>query len=999
MQASASERENLLTDRLSTDGNAGAADFLRHGGEMGAMIDAHDWPASPLGSMALWPAILKHTLGLILPSQAQIVLFWGPAYIAFYNDAYAPAIGDKHPRALGRPAAESWTELWDDLEPMLSQVLTTGKTVFAKDRPFDIERRGYSEKVFFDISYSAVRDEAGGVGGVLCIVRETTEKMLAERRLAFRSELWDLLRASTDPREGITASAAMLGRHLEASCAGYADVDPEGAAADVKWDWCSPGFASVAGVRRLDDFGAGLADELRAGRTAVIFDASAHPLTRGASVAYALIRTRAFIGAPVVRDGVLAGVMFVLNERSRRWTDGDVLLVKEVAERTFASAERARAESRLRESEARFRNLADSAPVMVWITEVDGFCSYLSRSWYEFTGQTPETGLGFGWLDAIHPDDAARAASVAVEANARHEPMTLEYRLRVADGQYRWVIDASAPRFRPDGAYLGYVGSIMDITERKRAEADLAVSEQRFRAAVDAVQGILWTNDASGQMKGEQPGWAALTGQSYEEYQGFGWSNAVHPDDARPTIEAWKAAVAGCRTFIFEHRVRRHDGEWRRYSVRAVPALVGEEGCVREWVGVHTDVTEQRAAESALLDLSMTLEERVQAAAAERASALGQLHEMQKLDMIGQMTSAVAHDFNNLLTPIVGGLDMVLAKFEGDARSQRLIAGAQQAAERATTLISRLLAFARRQHLEPRAVDLAGLVAGIEELISRSVGPAIQLQLDLAPDLSAVRVDANQLELAILNLAVNARDSMSGGGVVTICVDQVDGKSSDRPAHLAAGAYGRVRVLDTGCGMDRETLKRAVEPFYSTKDVGKGTGLGLAMVHGLAAQSSGALALESEPGRGTTATLWLPLAGETDAGGLKECDERVVATRRLTILLVDDDELVRTGTFDMLTDLGHKVHAAASGAEALEVLSRESGVDALVTDYLMPSMTGAELAAKARAIRPSLPILLITGYADLAYDIGLGLPRLAKPFRQSHLASAIAGVIENAIDS
>ncbi|WP_175492475.1 PAS domain S-box protein [Methylocapsa palsarum] len=988
-----------MINRSSGAGSPEVPEFLRHGGEMGARIGASDWSGSSLGPVSQWPAALKNALGLVLPSEAQIVLFWGPDYVAFYNDAYAPSIGDKHPRALGRPAAESWTELWDDLEPMLSQVRTTGKTVFAKDRPFDIERRGYREKVSFDISYSALRDETGGIGGVLCIVSETTERVLAERRVAFRSELWDRLRASSDPREGIATAAAMLGRHLDASCAGYAEFDAESGLAIVADDWSAPGFASIAGVHRLDDFGSGLADELRAGRTAVIFDAATHPLTGGAAVAYALIRTRALICAPVVRDGVLAGLMFVLNERSRRWTEGDVLLVKEVAERTFASAERARAESRLRESEARFRNLADSAQVMVWMTAADGACTYLSRSWYEFTGQTPETGLGFGWLDAIHPDDAAEAARDAVEANSKHEPINLEYRLRVADGQYRWVIDVSAPRFGPDGAFLGYVGSVMDISERKRTEADLAISEQRFRAAVDAVQGILWTNDASGRMRGEQPGWAALTGQTFDEYQSLGWSNAIHPDDVRPTVEAWNAAVAGCRTFIFEHRVRRHDGEWRRFSVRAVPALVGEEGSVREWVGVHTDVTEQRAAESALLDLSMTLEERVQAATAERESALAQLHEMQKLDMIGQMTSAVAHDFNNLLTPIVGGLDIIREKIEGDARAQRLVAGAQQAAERATTLISRLLTFARRQHLEPRAVDLAGLVAGIEDLISRSVGPGVRLELELAQDLPAVRVDANQLELAILNLAVNARDAMSGEGVLTIRVDKPDERAPDRPPHLEPGAYERVRVIDTGCGMNGETLKRAVEPFYSTKDIGKGTGLGLSMVHGLAAQSSGALAIQSEPGRGTQIALWLPLASDADAGRLDESDEPVVLARRMSILLVDDDELVRTGTMEMLIEMGHEVCAAESGAQALELLSRDSGIDALLTDYLMPAMTGAELAVKARAIRPSLPVLLITGYADLAQGVGLGLPRLAKPFRQTQLASAIVSAIQNAIGS
>lgn len=388
-------------------------------------------------------------------------------------------------------------------------------------------------------------------------------------------------------------------------------------------------------------------------------------------------------------------------------------------------------------------------------------------------------------------------------------------------------------------------------------------------------------------------------------------------------------------------------------------------GVVREWVGVHTDVTEQRAAERALLELTTTLEERVQAATAEREMALAQLHELQKLEMIGRLTGGVAHDFNNLLTPIVGNLDIIRGKLQGDDRGQRLIDRAQQSAERA-----------------------------MGDLIARSTGPQVKIVLDLASKLKAVHVDPNQLELAILNLAVNARDAMSGGGELRIGADEVEWAAANGPKNLSPGHYIRLRITDTGCGMDGETLKRAVEPFYSTKGIGKGTGLGLSMVDGLAAQSNGALILDSLPGRGTTVTLWLPVAGEVTCGALKGSDAPIVHTRPLNILLVDDEELVRMGTTDMLAELGHKVHESASGHQALETLSREDGIDLLVTDYLMPGMTGAELARKARAIRPDLPVLLITGYADLAQDVGGGLPRLGKPFRQSDLAARIAALTE-----
>lgn len=280
-------------------------------------------------------------------------------------------------------------------------------------------------------------------------------------------------------------------------------------------------------------------------------------------------------------------------------------------------------EAALSESEARFRNMSDFAPVMVWTTDPSGYCTYLNARWCEFTGQSREEGLGFGWLDATHPDDRAMAEAIFVDSNARAAPFRLEYRLRQSNGVYRWAIDAAAPRFSDDGRFLGYIGSVIDIDDRKTMEAALEASNERFRGAIAANEGVIWTNDASGRMLGNQTGWTALTGQSYDEYQGYGWAKAVHPDDAQPTIDAWSEAVRERKTFIFEHRVRRHDGEWRQFSIRAVP-LINAEGEVREWVGVHTDITDRKQADEHRLLLTRELTHRVKNTMATVQAIVGQ---------------------------------------------------------------------------------------------------------------------------------------------------------------------------------------------------------------------------------------------------------------------------------------------------------------------------------------------------------------------------------------
>jgi PAS domain S-box-containing protein len=485
---------------------------------------------------------------------------------------------------------------------------------------------------------------------------------------------------------------------------------------------------------------------------------------------------------------------------------------------------------------------------------------------------------------------------------------------------------------------------------------------------------------------------------------------SVHPEDlARNLAELDRTFKTGS-DYSIEYRNIWPDGSQHWVDIRA-RVVRRPDGRIRSLVGVSSDITARKVAEieretllaqlaaerTALAELTATLEQRVEQRTADlmkevaaREKAQEQLRQAQKMETIGQLTGGVAHDFNNLLMAVMGNLDLLRKRIPDDPRLHRLIDGALQGAERGASLTQRLLAFARQQDLRAVPVDLRGLIQGMIDLLERSLGPRVVLRLDIPQGLPPARVDANQLELAILNLAINARDAMLDGGSIDLKVAQYQASSND-PV-LKAGCYLKLEVIDTGKGMTAEILKRAIEPFFSSKPLGKGTGLGLSMVHGLAVQLGGALQLCSTVGKGTTATLMLPVA--TD---LPEAQSAVPPAQKVNrsavILFVDDDPLIAMSTTEMLEDLGHQVIGASSGLHALDIIRSEQPIDLMMTDHVMPGMTGVELAAASREVRPSLPILLATGYAELPEGAQLDLPRLAKPYHQDQLRDRLAQLL------
>jgi len=477
--------------------------------------------------------------------------------------------------------------------------------------------------------------------------------------------------------------------------------------------------------------------------------------------------------------------------------------------------------------------------------------------------------------------------------------------------------------------------------------------------------------------------------------------DSVHPDDRARRHATLEQALNTGGDYSIEYRVIWPDGSQHWMDVRA-RAVRGADGSLKSLVGVCSDITarntaeierenllEQLAAErTALAELTATLEQRVEQRTADllkevaaREKAQDQLRQAQKMETIGQLTGGVAHDFNNLLMAVMGNLDLLRKRLPDDPRLHRLVDGALQGAERGASLTQRLLAFARQQDLRAVPVDLSALVQGMGNLLERSLGPRVALRLDLPEGLPPARIDANQLELAILNLAINARDAMPDGGSIEIRVAK---HQVQNDAVLKSGTYLKLSVIDTGAGMTPDILKRAIEPFFSSKPLGKGTGLGLSMVHGLVVQLGGTLELSSAIGKGTTATMVLPIAtsapeAETPAAAPQQIKRSAI------ILFVDDDPLIAMSTTEMLEDLGHRVIGASSALHALDILKSEQPIDLMVTDHVMPGMTGIELAAATRQVRPSLPILLATGYAELPEGTQLDLPRLAKPYHQDQL--------------
>ena len=951
--------------------------FLTGGGEAGALMRGLDWSKSPLGPPASWPQSLRSVVGLLLNSRFPMFVAWGPELGFLYNDSYAEVLGAKHPAAMGRPFREVWSEIWADISPLIDSALA-GEATYSENLPLLMNRKGYDEPTWFTFSYSPVLDETGRAAGMFCACTETTGQVLADRFQTFRIELETLLATCTDPREVTNAAVELLGRRLNASRVGYSEIQADDATV-VMTSCYADGVAPLLGVGRLDDFGAESVDRQRAGRTEIVEDLLADPAQ--VHDTWRALDTRAMVSVPLVRGGRLRGSLYVNVREPRRWTGHEIAIIELVASRTWEAVERARAEVELRESEARFRLMADAVPQIIWITDADGRVEFFNRQWSAYTGATYAPGTAAEVAaDFIHPDDGQASIDAFRAARDAGAAYVAEHRIRSASGAYRWFLVRAEPYVDPaTGKIVRWFGASVDIHDRREAEARLHELNRTLEeqvAARSAERDRLWNlsqdmlarADFDGMMSAVSPAWSQVLGWSESELLARGYATFMHPDDTAPTLAALERMAETGQATRFENRIATRDGGWRNIEWTVAPEADGE-----NFIAVGRDVSAARARE------------------AELKSAQEALRQSQKMEAMGQLTGGVAHDFNNLLSPIIGGLDILLRRGVGDERDRRLIDGALQSAERAKTLVQRLLAFARRQPLQARAVDLGKLVAGMAELVDSTSGPNVFVQVRIDSRVPAVRADANQLEMAILNLAVNARDAMPDGGTLAISAAPDSGTAAGLPARREG--YVRLSVEDTGHGMDEATRARAIEPFFSTKGLGRGTGLGLSMVQGLALQLGGGFAIDSAPGQGTRISLWLPVSSEPPAEVEAVAASAPLDATRGAALVVDDEDLVRLTTADMLADLGYEVVEARSGEQALELV--EAGLEPVlvVTDHLMPGVDGVQLARRLSARRPDLPILIVSGYAE-GEGLVPDLARLTKPFRKADLVRSLAALRE-----
>ena len=630
--------------------------------------------------------------------------------------------------------------------------------------------------------------------------------------------------------------------------------------------------------------------------------------------------------------------------------------------------------------DSRYRLLIEAVTdYAIYMLDASGIVTSWNPGAQRFKGYAPSEIIGQHFSRFYTEEDRKQGIpALALETASQKGKFESEgWRVR-KDGSRFWAYVVIDPIRKATGEVIGFAKITRDLSERKAAEDALKQSQEQFRLLVHGVSDYaIYMLDLTGIVTNWNVGAHRIKGYSAEEIIGCHFSK-FYTDEDRRAGEPQKTLETVEREGRLEKegwRVRK-DGS-RFWANVVIDAIRDDDGKPIGYAKITRDITERKETQRQL------------------EIAREALLQSQKMEAIGQLTGGIAHDFNNLLMAVLGSLELMRKRLPDDPRLRVLLENAIQGAQRGSLLTKRMLAFARRQELKQEAVAIPELVRGMTDMLQRSLGPSIMIETHFPLVGKPVLGDANQLEMILLNLAVNARDAMPEGGRIVIATEEKVLREADGN-RLKPGSYICLSVRDTGEGMDEATLRRAMEPFFTTKGPGKGTGLGLSMVHGVAEQSGGWFNLQSRKGEGTTAELWLPVAeGHTPAirRSERQANDPVADQASLVVLAVDDDGLVLTNTVAMLDDLGHDGIAASSGKEALDILRQRGSIDLVITDYAMPHMTGLQLVNAIKQEWPELPVIIATGFAEMDSEIQSGLPKLAKPFTEVELARELERIV------
>lgn len=1058
---------------------------------MSAAMRGKDWRSSSLGDPAGWPEGLKVPLRMMLTSRFEMWLGWGEDLLFFYNDAYIPTLGIKHPSALGTPMRIVWQEVFHTVEDRIRSVMRDGIATWDEALMLLLERNGYPEETYHTFSYSPLRGDSGKTEGLMCVVTEVTKRVIVDRRLEtlrrlatsllvvrtheeilenahtalasnqhdFPFALVHLFKAddnfterdappTSNPQDarwplgeilrGGSSQRLPLNAYLHDPPKGAWSIPPREAliVPIVKTGQTSPSGALVLGLNPYlpkDEEVLGFG-ELLAGQIAGVLASVESRLAASAEtdrLRELFAQSPSFIAIlrgpehrfEMTNPGYqqLIGHRDVIGKTVREalpevegqgyfefldsvYAKGEPMIGRSSAimiQRTPGGPLESRfvdflyqpirdslgnvngvfvegvdvtsaRESReaLRVSEAKFHSFAEAIPNHFWTATPDGKLDWFNEQTLHYAGRDAASLIGDGWIELVHPDDVVAAGDLWARCLASGQDYEIEFRIVRADGAYLWHLVRALPLRDATGAIEKWVGTNTDIHARKMAEVTNAAERERIWNSTTDLMG---TAGLDGYLKAVNPAWSRLLGYEENELMARPFVEIIEPADHDKVADAIERLGRGEAVKDLENRLLHKDG-----STSTIAWIAEPDGDIFYIVG--RDVTQQRLTED----------------------ALRQAH---KMEAVGQLTGGIAHDFNNLLQGITGSLDLVQKRISQGRMTEldRFITGAMTAANRAAALTHRLLAFSRRQPLDPRTVKVNPLVASMEDLLRRTLGERIELQIELAGDLWLTRCDTNQLESALLNLAINARDAMPEGGKLTIetCNARLDEFYVAVEREVRAGQYVCISVTDTGTGMDADTIAKAFEPFFTTKPIGQGTGLGLSMIYGFARQSEGYAKIYSEVGKGTTFKLYLPrFCGEAEDEQAERTTARAVQPDPgETVLVIEDEPAVRGLVVELLSDLGYQVLEASDGPQGLKILKSSQRIDLLVTDMGLPGIDGKQVATEGRAHRPSLKVLLMTGYADNAAPaagfLQPGMAMITKPFAMEHFADRVREVLES----